>query len=213
MISLTSFDNAGMPEEKKQLTAEVEGAIHLIRGQRVMLDSDLAKIYGVTTKRLLQQFNRNRERFPEDFGFQLTREELAALRLQFATSNEALGSQDVTLKKGSGGRRYIPWAFTEHGTIMLATVLNSQVAIDASVQVVRAFVKLREMVMSSTALAVKLSEFEQRLDGHDEALQYLFQQIRLLLEPPADNEQKREIGFHVREGEKADNGASRTRDE
>ncbi|PYK99284.1 MAG: DNA-binding protein [Verrucomicrobia bacterium] len=109
-------------------------AIHLVRGQRVMLDSDLAKIYQVSTKRLNQQLRRNRSRFPVDFAFRLTVEELTNLRLQTATS------------KKHGGLRYLPWVFTEHGAIMLASVLNSDIAVQASVRVVRAFVRLREMV-------------------------------------------------------------------
>ena len=183
MISLLSFDPA-MPSTRK--IAKVENAIYLIRGQRVMLDSDLAKIYQVTTKRLNQQFTRNRERFPRDFAFQLTAEELMNLRLQFATSSL------------HGGRRYRPWVFTEHGAIMLASVLDSDIAVQASVRVVRAFVKLREMVAASAQLASKLEELERRLDSHDEAIVDLFAALKQLLEPAAP-EKKREIGFHVRE--------------
>lgn len=203
MIALASFDHADMAEEKNQLNMAAEGAIHTIRGQRVMLDSDLANIYGVMTKRLLEQVKRNQERFPEDFAFQLTREELAALRSQIAT-----------LKKAGRGqhRKYMPWVFTEHGALMLGNVLNSPTAVEASIRVVRAFVKLREMVQSSTTLAAKLSELERRLDGHDEAVTHLFEAIRQLLEPPDDGGRKREIGFHVRDGE-TDSGASRTADE
>ncbi len=184
MISLLSLDTV-MP--KKSLTPEIESAIHLIRGQRVMLDSDLAKIYGVTTMRLNEQLKRNRKRFPDDFAFQLTRQEFAHLISQIAIS-----------KKGRGGRRQLPWVFTEHGAIMLASILNSETAIEASVRVVRAFVRLREMVMSNAALALKLAELERRLDGHDEGIVNLFAAIRQLLEP-SEPERKREIGFHVRE--------------
>jgi len=162
-----------------------EPAIHLIRGQRVMLDSDLAAIYQVSTKRLNQQLQRNRSRFPVDFAFRLTAEELTNLRLQTATSNK------------HGGRRYLPLAFTEHGAIMLASVLNSDVAVQASVRVVRAFVRLREMVAGNTALAAKLADLERRLDSHDEAIANLFEAIRQLLTSP--KKPKREIGFHVRE--------------
>ena len=161
-----------------------EDAIHLIRGQRVMLDSDLARFYHVTTKRLNEQLRRNQNRFPADFAFQLTAEEFTILRSQIATS-------------GHGGRRYRPWAFTEHGAIMLATVLNSDVAVEASVRVVRAFVRLREMVATNSALAAKFVELESRLDGHDEQIAQLFAALRQLLAPSA--QKKAEIGFHVRE--------------
>jgi hypothetical protein len=172
----------------------VEGAIYLVRGQRIMLDSDLAAIYGVTTKRLNEQLKRNRKRFPADFAFQLTSEEFSNLRSQFATSKQ-LRSQIVTSKKG--GRRYRPWVFTEHGAIMLASVLNTEIAAQASVRVVRAFVRLREMVAANAQLAIKLADLERRLDSHDEAIVELFAVLRQLLEPPA--KPKREIGFHVRE--------------
>jgi hypothetical protein len=166
--------------------AQLESAIYLIRGQRVMFDSDLAAIYGVTTKRLNEQVRRNISRFPEDFAFQLTAEELTNLRSQIATSSF------------HGGRRYRPWVFTEHGAIMLASVLNSDIAVQASVRVVRAFVRLREMVAANAQLASKLEELERRLDSHDEAIVDLFAALKQLLEPP-EPPKRREIGFHVRE--------------
>ena len=183
MISLQAFDSA-MTSERK--VASIENAIYLIRGQRVMLDSDLAAVYGVTTKRLNEQLRRNRSRFPSDFAFQLTAEELTNLRSQIATSSF------------HGGRRYRPWVFTEHGAIMLASVLNSEIAVQASIRVVRAFVRLREMVAANAQLAVKLEELERRLDSHDEAIANLFAALRQLLEPP-EAPKRREIGFHVRE--------------
>jgi len=152
-----------------------------------MLDSDLAAIYGTSTMRLNEQYRRNRSRFPEDFAFVLTRQEFTRLISQFAIS-----------KQGRGGRRRPPIAFTEHGAIMLASVLNSDIAVQASVRVVRAFVRLREMVAGNAALAAKLAELERRLDSHDESIANLFQAIRQLLTPPT--KPKREIGFHVREG-------------
>jgi len=182
MISLRAFDSTMTPTRKID---NVEGAIYLIRGQRVMLDSDLAAIYGVTTKRLNEQLRRNRKRFPQDFAFQLTTEEFRNLRPQFATS------------KGRGGRRYFPWVFTEHGAIMLASVLNSDIAVQASVRVVRAFVRLREMVAANAQLAAKLEELERRLDSHDEAIVDLFAALKRLLE--REPKPKREIGFHARE--------------
>jgi ORF6N domain len=175
----------------KRLARVLEPAIHTVRGQRVMRDSDLAKIYEVSTKRLNQQLRRNRTRFPNDFAFQLTGQEFTNSRSQIATSS--LRSQFATSKRG--GPRYLPWVFTEHGAIMLASVLNSSIAIDASVRVVRAFVKLREMVSSNVQLATKLAELERRLDSHDSAIAQLFAAIRQLLAPP--EKPKREIGFHV----------------
>jgi phage regulator Rha-like protein len=172
-----------MPEKKA--IERLESTILLIRGQRVMLDSDLAETYEVSTKQLNQQLKRNRNRFPEDFAFQLTAQEFTSLRSQSVTS------------KQRGGRRYLPWAFTEHGALMLASVLNSDVAVQASVRVVRAFVRLREMVAANTQLARKLKDLERRLDSHDETIVDLFAALKKLLEPEA--KPRREIGFHVRE--------------
>ena len=191
-----------MLKPSKKIIAVDEPAIQLVRGQRVMLDSDLAAIYQVSTKRLNQQLRRNRSRFPADFAFQITVEELTNLRLQTATSS--LRSQTATSKK-HGGLRYLPWVFTEHGAIMLASVLNSDVAVQASVRVVRAFVRLREMVSGNAVLAAKLAELERRLDSHDESIANLFEAIRQLLTPVEKS--KREIGFHVREA----NGQYRVR--
>jgi len=182
MISLQA--NETVMAERKTIE-RVESAIHLIRGQRVMLDSDLAQIYAVSTKQLNQQLKRNRNRFPEDFAFQLTANEFVSLRSQIVTSNRR------------GGRRYLPWVFTEHGSLMLASVLNSEVAIQASVRVVRAFVRLREMVAANAQLASKLKDLERRLDSHDETIVDLFAALKRLLEPEA--KPRREIGFHVRE--------------
>jgi hypothetical protein len=160
----------------------IEEMIFLIRGQRVMLDFDLARAYGVTTKRLKEQFRRNIVRFPNDFAFRLTKQELANLRSQIATSSL------------HGGHRYLPVAFTEHGALMLATVLNSQIAVEASVRVVRAFVLMREHLLANKELAQKLSELESRVNGHDEAIANLFEAIRQLVEPPLP-EDRPEIGF------------------
>src|SRR5947207_22549 len=129
----------------------MEEMIFLIRGQRVMLDFHLARIYGVTTKRLKEQLRRNAARFPKDFAFQLTRQELANLRSQFATSSL------------HGGLRYLPIGFTEHGALMLASILNSPIAVEASIRVVRAFVLMREQLAAHKELAVKLGELEQRI--------------------------------------------------
>jgi hypothetical protein len=164
----------------------IEEMIFLIRGQRVMLDSDLAKVYGVSTLRLNEQFKRNRKRFPEDFAFQIDRQEFANLISQIAISSS------------HGGRRKLPWVFTEHGALMLASVLSSEVAVEASVRVVRAFILMREQLAAHKELSIKLGELESRVSGHDQAIQDLFEAIRQLVEPAAEKKPK-EIGFHIRE--------------
>jgi phage regulator Rha-like protein len=162
----------------------IQYRILLIRGHKVMLDSDLAELYRVSTKRLNEQVKRNKSRFPADFLFQLSAEEAQALRSRFATSISR-----------RGGRRYRPFAFTEHGAVMLATVLNSAVAVQASIQVVRAFVKLRELLSTHRELAKKLADLEKRIAGHDDEITALFEAIRQLMEP-LDKPSKR-IGFHA----------------
>jgi phage regulator Rha-like protein len=158
-----------------------------VRGHRIMLDSDLAEIYGVTTKRLLEQMRRNADRFPKDFAFQLDREELTDLRSQIAT-----------LKPGRGQhRKYLPYVFTEHGALMLASVLNSPRAVEMSIYVVRGFVRLRSAVMENKELAESLRELERRVTGHDEDLQTLVAAVRELMEPPPAPERPR-IGFDAR---------------
>ena len=166
-------------------TMRIESLILLIRGQRVIVDSALAKIYGVQTKRLKEQFNRNLGRFPADFAFQLTNQEVATMRSQIATASRR-------------NIRHRPFVFTEHGAIMMASVLNSPLAVEASVRVVRAFVYMREQIAANAELARKFAELEERLNGHDESIANLFEAIRQLLEPPTP-EKRREIGFHVKE--------------
>jgi len=163
----------------------IQSSILLIRGQKVMLDSDLAELYEIPVKRLNEQVRRNLDRFPPDFMFQLTSEEAKSLRSQFATS-----------KAGRGGRRYPPYAFTEHGAIMLASVLNSPRAIEASVFVVRAFVRLREFLASHAELARKLTELERKLAGHDSDIQSIVTAIRQLMTPAKGR--ARQIGFRRR---------------
>ncbi|HEY2292677.1 MAG TPA: ORF6N domain-containing protein [Thermoanaerobaculia bacterium] len=158
----------------------VERRILFIRGEKVILDADLAELYGVTTKRLNEQVRRNRDRFPPDFMFQLTPEEFDCLRSQNATSNV-----------GRGGRRSLPFVFTEHGAIMAANILSSQRAIGASVTVVRAFVRLRQMLASHADLARKLEDLEKRYDSH---FKQVFAAIRALMESPEDSPGKR-IGY------------------
>jgi ORF6N domain-containing protein len=192
MICLDQFDQS-MSSHRR--IANLESVIHLIRGHRVMLDSDLAAIYGVTTKRLNEQLKRNRPRFPDDFAFQLTVQEFTNLKSQIATSS--LRSRFGT-SSSHGGKRKLPWVFTEHGALMLASVLNSEIAVQASVRVVRAFVRLREMVAANAQLAAKLKELERRLDSHDEGIANLFAALKQLVEP-SEPPKRREIGFHVRE--------------
>lgn len=177
-----------MKKRELLIGTELTTRIYFIRGRSVMLDSDLARIYGVSTARLNQQYRRNQKRFPEDFAFQLTRQEFTDLMLQIAISSSA-----------HGGRRILPMVFTEHGAIMLASVLNSKVAIAASVNVVRAFVAMREVISRNKKLAEKFAEIEGRLDGHDETLAELFAAIRQLLDAPDEADgPRREIGFHVK---------------
>jgi hypothetical protein len=159
----------------------IERLILLIRGQKVMLDSALAELYGVETKVLNRAVKRNRERFPADFMFRLTFREVTALRCQFGTSNI-----------GRGGRRYLPYVFTEHGAIMAANVLNTPRAIEASVYVVRAFVRLRELIASNKDLAKKLAALEQKYDAQ---FKVVFDAIRELMTPVAPK--PRRIGFRV----------------
>ncbi len=176
-----------MPKRSSTLAVPVESRILILRHQRIILDNDLAELYGVPVKRLNEQIRRNRERFPSDFMFLLTAKEHTVLRSQIATS-----------KKGRGGRRYPPYAFTEHGAIMAATVLNSKRAIEMSVFVVRAFVRMREMLIKNRQLAAKINELDRRLETHDTAIQDLIDAIKELMLPEGTS--KRKIGFQLPSG-------------
>ena len=164
---------------------QIQQSILLIRGKKVMLDTDLARLYGVPTKRLNEQVKRNRDRFPQDFMFQLSAEEKTGVvakcdhlaRLKFSPTH--------------------PYAFTEHGAIMLAAVLNTPRAIEVSVFVVRAFVRLREILTTHKALAHKLAELESKIETHDEAIRSLVSAIRQLMTPPTAGQKK--IGFQLKE--------------
>ena len=174
-----------------KLPAErVEKAILLIRGEKVILDADLARLYGVSTRRLKEQVRRNRERFPEDFMFELTADEQAVLKDQIGASN--LRSQIAT-SRSHGGRRYLSFAFTEHGALMAANVLSSEQAVQASVQVVRAFVRLRQMLASNAELAKKLEQLEKK---YDRQFKVVFDAIRQLMIPPEPK--RKQIGFHAK---------------
>lgn len=157
--------------------------IFQVRGQKVMLDADLAELYGVETRILVQAVKRNLDRFPSDFMFQLTAQEWDDLR-----------SQSVIPKK-RGGRRYSPYAFTEHGALMLSAVLNSSRASEISTHVVRAFIWLRQMVPAQQEISLRLAELEARLGEHDQALAQIIEAIRTLMEPPDPRPEKRPIGF------------------
>ena len=156
----------------------IEGQIHLIRGKKIMLASDLANIYGVETRALNQAVKRNEKRFPADFMFQLTAEETGNLKSQFVTSSRG------------GARRALPYAFTEHGAIMLASVLNSERATEMSVYVVRAFVRLREVIAGNKELTAKMAALESKVGNHDKEIQTLFAAIRQLMAPAAPAERR-----------------------
>lgn len=171
-----------MPKTRAILpSGRIESRILLIRGHKVMLDLDLAELYQVETKRLNEQVKRNKDRFPADFMFQLTAKE----------KTEAVANCDHLRRLKFSPT--LPYAFTEHGTIMVASVLNSPRAIEVSVYVVRAFIKLREMLGTHKKLAFKLAELEKRIEAHDEEITALFEAIRQLMEPPTQSEKR--IGF------------------
>jgi len=185
-------------------THAVEDIILTVRGQKVILDCDLARIYGVSTKRLNEQVRRNAARFPSDFVYQITLEEAANLRSQIATSSlqhvtveadKCVRSQ-ITTGSSYGGRRYLPYVFTEHGAIMAASVLNSRRAVQLSVFVVRAFIKMREQLLNRTEMGKRLADIEKTLLSHDTALRDLYQKIRPLLLPPPEPLRK-QIGFQA----------------
>lgn len=168
---------------KAQIVLErmIEGKIFFIRGHKVMLDRDLADLYGVETKRLNEQVKRNLKRFPADFMFPLTKEETFSLRSHFAT-----------LERGAHFK-YLPSAFTEQGVAMLSTVLNSERAIQVNITIMRAFVKLREVLLRHKELEGKLKELEGKVGKHGEDIQLIFEAIRQLMEPP--EKPKSRIGF------------------
>jgi hypothetical protein len=173
-------------------TPQIEELIHTIRGEKVILDSDLARIYGVATFRFNEAVKRNESRFPPDFRFQLTPDELNSLTSQIAIS-----------KPRRGGRRTLPYAFTEHGAIMAANILNSPRAVQMSIYVIRAFVKMRSLLTNREDLAAKLATLEKelkgRLDLHESAIVDVLQRIMNILDPPPEPEPPRpQIGFHVK---------------
>lgn len=160
----------------------INHSILLVRGHKVLLDADLAELYGVATKVLLQAVKRNLERFPRDFMLQLTAKEWLTLRSQVVTSNAQ-----------RGGRRYAPYAFTEQGVAMLSSILNSSRAIAVNIEIMRTFVRMRELLASNKELALKLAELESKISTHDQAITGILKAIRELMNPPAPK--RRGIGF------------------
>jgi len=173
-------------QENALLIRRIEEKIYEVRGQRVMLDSDLAELYGVETRALVQAVKRNTDRFPEDFMFRLSNEEVTSLRSHFVIS------------KGKGGRRYNPYTFTDHGALMLANVLKSPVAAQQSILVVRAFIRARELLAEHEGLRRKLESLERRMAAkfeiHEDQLRELTIAVRRLMLPPP-SEKKRPIGY------------------
>jgi hypothetical protein len=185
-----------------------------IRQQKVVLDSDLAAVYVVPTRRLNEQFRRNRKRFPEDFAFQLTAEEFAALTSQIATLDEGRSSRDTIRSQSATGSsrsqpmrsqiatasrrniRYRPWVFTEHGALQAANVLRTDRAIAMSVYVIRAFIEQREKLAANAAILKRLAEIDKSLLEHDTALREIYQKLLPLLAPPPEPP-RRQIGFHA----------------
>ena len=172
----------GLPIER------IQKSIYLICGQKVMLDHELADLYGVTTKALKQAVRRNLDRFPSDFMFELTKGEFADLRSQIVTSSSPQW----------GGSRYLPMAFTEQGIAMLSSVLRSKRSVQVNIAIMRVFVRLRETLATHKELARKLADLERQLKDHDEHIQTIFEAIHQLMSPPEGT--KRKIGFEVKEG-------------
>jgi ORF6N domain len=203
-----------MPHKKKLTTHSlavpvqlIERRIYLIRGQKVMMDVDLAELYGVPTRQLNQQVTRNRKRFPEDFMFRLTKEEAESLRSHFAISRSDLRSQFVisrsesksqgaTSKAAHGGRRYLPHAFTEQGVAMLSSVLNSEQAIEVNITIMRAFVRLRQILETNEELNRKFAGVIRKLSTHDKYFGVVFEELKKLTEKPVSS--GRQIGFKRR---------------
>lgn len=178
-----------MPHKKSLTTTSlsasvqlIERRIYLIRGQKVMLDFDLAELYGVLTKRLNERVSRNKKRFPDDFMFRLTKVEAENLRSQIATSSS-----------GYGGRRYLPYAFTEQGVAMLSSVLNSEQAIEVNIAIMRAFVRLRQMLETNEELNRKFAAVIRKLSTHDKYFRIVFDELKKLTEKPRSS--GRQIGF------------------
>jgi len=200
----TGSEREHMSNEMPLQVYQIGSLIRTIRGQKVILDTDLARIFGVPTFRFNEAIKRNRERFPDDFLFQLTREEQKALTSQIAMS-----------KVGRGGRRTLPYAFTENGAIMAANVLNSPEAVRMSVFVVRAFVQMRDLLGGTKELARQLADLEKkltaRLNVHESVIVDVLRRVMEILDPPPlpPEPPRRRIGFHVEPEEKSESKAKK----
>lgn len=173
-------------EEKEVLIHQtIENKIYLIRGQKVMIDRDLSELYGVETKQLKRQVNRNIERFPEDFMFELTKPEFENWRRQFGTSNLS----------DKMGLRYSPYVFTEHGVLMLSSVLNSPRAIQVNIEIMRTFARIRQMLSDNTELRLEIEQIKKKVNNHDKNIEIVFSYIDELLEKREKQETKNKIGF------------------
>jgi hypothetical protein len=169
-------------------TDDIQGMVCVVRGQRVMLDFDLARLYGVTTARLNEQVARNRDRFPKDFAYQLTQQEVVNLM-----------SQNAISKQGHGGRRKLPWVFTEHGVAMLSSVLKSPSAARVNIEIMRTFVRLRRLMATPGELVEQLTRLAETVRLHDDQIKAIAQVLNKMMERPA--EPTRRIGFHVEQEE------------
>ncbi|MBL0126856.1 MAG: ORF6N domain-containing protein [Flavobacteriales bacterium] len=203
METLALEPKVSYQREAPPADAAITGRIHVLRGQKVMLDRDLAELYGVEVKRLKEQVRRNKERFPEDFMFELSLEEDRVLRSQVVTlemavddhSSENQGgirSQFATLKQGKHSK-YTPFAFTEHGILMLANVLRSEQAIAVSIHIIRVFARMREIMLTNQEVLRQLEQLEQRVSGHDVDVASIMRALRQLMEHPA--EPRKSIGY------------------
>jgi hypothetical protein len=174
---------------KAASVVEIERSIHLIRGQRVMLDSDLARLYGVPTHRLNEQVSRNKERFPNDFAYQLSQQEFTALI-----------SQNAISKRGRGGRRKLPWVFTEQGVAMLSSVLKSRTAVRVDIEIMRTFVRLRRLMATPGELVEQLTKLAETVQLHDHEIKVISQVLQQMIEKPVSP--KRRMGFHAADDNK-----------
>ena len=174
---------AKKPRQQLATVDQIEQAIHVIRGQRVILDADLAVLYGVPTHRLNEQVTRNKERFPEDFAYQLTQQEFTTLISQIAIS-----------KTGRGGRRTRPWVFTEQGVAMLSSVLKSPTAVRVNIEIMRTFVRLRRLMATPGELVEQITKLAETVQLHDRDIKIISRVLQQMLEKP--NAPRREIGFH-----------------
>jgi hypothetical protein len=197
---VTCYSKFVMPHNKKLTTTNrsvsvqlIEQRIYLIRGQKVMIDFDLAELYGVATSRLNEQVTRNKKRFPEDFMFRLSKEEAENLRSHFAISRSDLRLQFATSSTAHGGRRYLPRAFTEQGVAMLSSVLNSEQAIEVNIAIMRAFVRLRQILETNEELNRKFAAVIKKLSTHDKYFRVVFDELKKLTEKPRSS--GRQIGF------------------